>query len=51
MVGEWSEDNVILGEVVEIVIFNLRKEDSVDRKLSLSIWDKERTFSKNCLKN
>lgn len=30
MVGEWSENNVILGEVVEIVIFNLRKEDSVN---------------------
>lgn len=30
VVGEWSENNVMLGEVVETVIFNLRKEDLVD---------------------
>jgi len=47
VVGEWSENNVILGEIVEIVIFNLRKEDSVVRKLSLSIWDKECDLKRN----
>lgn len=31
MVDEWPENNVILGEVVEIVISTPRKEDSVDR--------------------
>lgn len=30
MVGEWLENHVIVGEAVQTVIFNLRKEDLVD---------------------